>query len=129
MQGAPRTRRQPRRVGRDQTGPGAVLVQRDDAVHGVVVLVGRGRERLCVGQSGQRRRDDDGVPFGRRLVFALVLVDQGDLRLRVLDAELRVAHEVVDGAARLRRLQAFVGRHAVPEGVDHTDLKAEGDAQ
>lgn len=100
-------------------------MQRDDALHGVVVLVGRGWERRQVGQSGQRRRDDDGVAFGGGIVLAIVLIDQGDIRLRVLDAELGVAHEVVDGAARLWRLQTFVGRHAVSEGVDHTNLKDE----
>lgn len=98
---------------------------RDNAVHGVVVLVGRGRERRQVGQSSQRRRDEDGVAFRRGVVLTLVLIDQGYLGLRVLDAELRVAHEVVDGAARLGRLQTFVGRDAVSEGVHDTNLKDE----
>lgn len=35
-------------------------------------------------------------------------------------------HEVVDGAARLGRLQTFIGRHAVSEGVHNTNLKDEG---
>lgn len=35
-------------------------------------------------------------------------------------------HEVVDGAARLGRLQTFVGRHAVSESVHNTNLKEEG---
>lgn len=34
-----------------------------------------------------------------------------------------MGHEVVDGAARFRRLQAFIGRHAVPEGIHNTDLE------
>lgn len=76
-----------------------------------------------VGYSGQRWRDDDGVAFGGGLVLALYLIDERDVCLRVVDAELRVAHEVVDGAARLRRLQSFVGRHAVPEGIHDADLR------
>lgn len=78
MQGAPRTRRQPCRVGRVQTGPGAVLMKRHDMFHGVVVLVGRGREGR---PGGQRRRDDDGVSFGGGVILTLVLIDEGDLRL------------------------------------------------
>lgn len=39
-----------------------------------------------------------------------------------------MGHKVVDGAARLGRLQTFVGRHAVSEGVDNADLKDEGKA-
>ncbi len=50
-------------------------MQGDDAVHGVVVLVGRGRERWQVGQSGQWRRDDDGVAFGGGFILTLDLVD------------------------------------------------------
>lgn len=40
MQGASRTGGQPRGVRRDHAGPGAVFVQWDDALRGVVVLVG-----------------------------------------------------------------------------------------
>lgn len=47
------------------------------------------------------------------------------MRLRVLNAELGVAHEVVDGAARLGRLQTFIGRYTVSEGVHYTNLKDE----
>lgn len=39
--------------------------------------------------------------------------------------ELRLTHEVVDGAAGLGRLQILIRRHAVPEGVHHTDLRDE----
>lgn len=34
-----------------------------------------------------------------------------------------MGHEVVDGTARFRRLQAFVGRDAVSEGIHNTDLE------
>lgn len=79
MQGAPRTGGQPRRVGGDETRPGAVSVQRDRAVHGIV-LGGRGQRRSRqVGQSGQGR--GDGVSLGGGLVLTLVLIDEGDLRL------------------------------------------------
>lgn len=44
------------------------------------------------------------------------------MSLRVFDAKLRVGHEVVDGAASFRRLQTFIRRHAVSEGVHNTDL-------
>lgn len=49
------------------------------------------------------------------------------MSLRVLDAELRVGHEVVDGAASLGCLQTLIGRHAVSEGVHNTNLKDEGE--
>lgn len=127
VQGAPRTWWQPCWVGWDKPGaPRAVFMKRADAVHGVVVLVGWGRERLQVGQSGEWRRDDDGVAFGGGFVLALYLINQGYLRFRVLDAELRVIHEVVYGAAGLGRLKTFVRRHAVSESIDHTNLKDKG---
>lgn len=97
-------------------------MQRDDALHGVVVLVGRRRERR---QGSQRRRDEDRVSFGGSIIFSISLVDERNLRLRVLDGELRVTHEVMDGAAGLRRLQTFIRRHAVSESVHHTDLTGE----
>lgn len=37
-----------------------------------------------------------------------------------------MVHEVVDGAARLGGLQTFIGRHAVSEGIDNTNLKDKG---
>lgn len=37
-----------------------------------------------------------------------------------------MAHEVVDRTARLGGLQTFVGRHAVSEGIDNTNLKDKG---
>lgn len=122
MQGASRTGGQPRRVGRDYAGPGTIFVQRDDALHGVVVLVGGGRDGGQVGEAHQRW-GDDGVSFGGGAVLILVFVDQGDPSVKVLDAELWVAHKVVNGAARLGGLQTFVGGHAVPEGVHHSDLR------
>ena len=65
-----------------------------------------------------------GVPLGGCVVVvAHVIVDERDVGLRVLDAELRVGHEVVDGAPRLWRLQALVRGHGVPEGVHHPDLR------
>lgn len=70
-----------------------------------------------------QRWGDDGVPFGGGAVLILVFVDQGDLSVTVLDAELGVAHKVVNGAARLWGLQTFVRSHAVPEGIHHTDLR------
>lgn len=79
--------------------------------------------RRQVGQSSQRRRDEDGVAFGGGVILALCLIDQRYLRLCVLDVELRLAHKVVDGVARLGRLQTFVGRHPVFEGVHNTNLK------
>ena len=60
---------------------------------------------------------------GGVVVVALVVVDERDVGLRVLDAELRVSHEVVDGAAGLGRLQTLVGGHGVPEGIHHPDLR------
>ena len=53
----------------------------DDAVHGVIVLVGCGREGRQVGQSGQRRWDTDGVAFCWRVILALSLIDEGNLCL------------------------------------------------
>lgn len=102
-------------------------MQWDDAVHGVIVLVGGGWERRQIGKSSEWRRDDDGVAFGGGIVLALYLIDEGYVSLRVFDAEFRVGHEVVDGAAGLRCLQTLIGRHAVSEGVHNTDLKDEGE--
>lgn len=48
------------------------------------------------------------------------------MSLRIVNSELRMAHEVVDGAARLGGLQTFVGRHTVSEGIDNTNLKDKG---
>lgn len=121
VQGASWTGGQPHRVLQHQTGPGTVFKQRGDVVHGIVVLVGRGRERWRVGQSGQGW-GNDGVSFGGGVVLVLVFIDHGNLSVKVLDVKLRVVHEVVDGAARLGCLQT-IGRHAVPEGVHHTDLQ------
>lgn len=79
-----------------------------------------------MGQSTQRRWEDEGVAFGGGVVLTLHLINQWYLSLRVLDAELRMGHEIMDGTARLGRLQTFVGRHAVSEGVHNTNLKEEG---
>lgn len=63
-----------------------------------------------------------GIAFCRRLLLGVRLINQWNGRLRVFDPELRVAHEVVDGAARLWGLQTFVWRHGVSKSIHHTDL-------
>lgn len=92
-------------------------------VQSIVVQPGCGRGLRHTGLFSQQRWHGDGVSFGRGLVLALILINQGDLRFRVLNAELRVSHEVMYGATRLGRLQTFVGRDAVSEGVHHPDLR------
>lgn len=58
-------------------------MQRDDVLQRVVVLVGRGRQRLQVGQVGQSSqrqwRRNDRVPLGGWVVLVLVLVNKRDL--------------------------------------------------
>lgn len=81
------------------------------ALHSVIVLVGRGRRRGGGQRGGGGGRGGRGagrgsgaagvvvVALGGRVILGVRVIDEGDVWLGVLDAELGVGHEVVDGGA------------------------------
>lgn len=80
------------------------------ALHSVIVLVGRGWRRgggQGRGSRSRRRARRGGVAavvvvaLGGGVVLGVRIIDEGDARLGVLNVELWVVHEVVDGGARL----------------------------
>lgn len=87
----------------------------DATVNCIIVLIGRRwgrRGGRCISLSG-------GV------VLCVRVVDEGDVRLRVLYPELRVGHEVMDGGAGLWLFQALIGRQRAAECIHHSDLREE----
>lgn len=85
----------------------------DATVNCIIVLIGR-----RWGRRGGRR-----ISLSGGVILCVRVIDEGDVRLRVLYPELRVGHEVMDGGAGLWLFQALIGRQRAAECIHHSDLR------
>lgn len=85
----------------------------DATVNCIIVLIGR-----RWGRRGGRR-----ISLSGGVILCVCVIDEGDVRLRVLYPELRVGHEVMDGGAGLWLFQALIGRQRAAECIHHSDLR------